>query len=260
MSDKTVSAPASAGGTTGTPLPGFHPLYEQVREGLLERLIDGSWAPGMLLPSEQKLALELNVSQGTVRKALDRMTADNLLVRRQGRGTYVAEPEDNRILFQFYRLTADKSPKGTADRLFPQSSIIERTKSKASPAEQAALSIDGRAFVWRITRVRDLRGTPILGETLVLPASRFPALDRLAVIPNNVYELYSRSFGITVSRVEEKLKAVLANDDDLRLTGCKPGTPLLQIDRRAHALDGSVVEWRLSRCLTENMHYLSELK
>ena len=76
---------------------GFKPLYAQVREQLMRRLVDGVWLPGMLLPSEMELARQLNVSQGTVRKALDSMTADNLVLRRQGRGTYVAEPEESRM-------------------------------------------------------------------------------------------------------------------------------------------------------------------
>src|SRR3546814_9298856 len=76
------------------PLPAllvFKPRYQQVKDLLIGRLIGSYWKPGDLLPSEMQLAEELGVSQGTVRKALDEMTADNLLVRRQGRGTYVAE-------------------------------------------------------------------------------------------------------------------------------------------------------------------------
>src|SRR3546814_14076323 len=78
-------------------LPGFKPLYQQVKDLLIGRLIGSYWKPGDLLPSEMQLAEELGVSQGTVRKALDEMTADNLLVRRQGRGTYVAEPDQEQI-------------------------------------------------------------------------------------------------------------------------------------------------------------------
>jgi len=65
---------------------GYRPLYRQVKELLMKRLGDGSWAPGQLLPSEPEIAAGLGVSPGTVRKALDEMSSESLLVRRQGRG------------------------------------------------------------------------------------------------------------------------------------------------------------------------------
>src|SRR5690606_120113 len=99
----------------------YKPLYVQVRDTLVRRLIDGLWQPGQLIPSEIELAREVGVSQGTIRKALDAMTTENLLVRRQGRGTYVAEPEDGRMLFQFFRLVQD----GVA-RSFPTSQVQSR--------------------------------------------------------------------------------------------------------------------------------------
>src|SRR5580704_8078982 len=86
---------------------GARPLYAQVREVLVRRLVDGVWAPGEGLPSEMELAAELDVSQGTVRKALDTMAADKLLVRHQGRGTFVSIHDEARILFQFFKLAPD---------------------------------------------------------------------------------------------------------------------------------------------------------
>ena len=107
----------------------YRPLYAQVKDRLVRRLIDGAWQPGQLIPSEMELARELGVSQGTIRKALDAMTAENLLLRRQGRGTYVAEPEDSRILFQFFRLMPDGG-----EPVFPTSRILARSAAAAAPA------------------------------------------------------------------------------------------------------------------------------
>ena len=99
---------------------GFRPLYRQVRDLLVRRIADGIWQAGQPLPSESEIALDLGVSQGTVRKALDEMTAENLVVRRQGRGTYVARHDDARILFQFFKLVPD-----TGERSFPESRMLE---------------------------------------------------------------------------------------------------------------------------------------
>src|SRR5690606_27406758 len=108
-----MTAPAPA-------LPGFKPLYQQVKDLLIGRLIGGHWKPGDLLPSEIQLAEELGVSQGTVRKALDEMTAGNLLVRRQGRGTYVAEHDQEHALFHFFKL-ADRAGRP----LVPESRVVK---------------------------------------------------------------------------------------------------------------------------------------
>ncbi len=252
MSQTTKSA---APGDDGDSAFGFRPLYQQVREILVTRLIDGTWPPGNLLPSELQLAAELGVSQGTVRKALDAIAADNLLIRRQGRGTFVAEPEEDRILFQFYKLTADDGR-----HRFPQSRLLGVTQGKATAAERARLALAPGARVWRVRRVRELDERPMLREKIVLSKARFPELGALKEIPNNVYALYASAYGVTIARAEEKLKAVAATTEDARHLHCAPGTPLLNIDRLAFSIDGTPVEWRVSRCLTDGYHYLSDLK
>lgn len=232
---------------------GFKPLYSQVRERLVARLVDGSWQPGMLLPSEQELARQLVVSQGTVRKALDAMAAEHLLVRKQGRGTFVAEPEESRILFQFFRLVADDG-----ERAFPVSVVMSLKKQRASAAERAALALGEKALVWRIERVRSLRGAPVLVETILLDTKRFADLGALEAIPNNVYRLYSQRYGITIAKAPEKLTAVTAGKADAEALGCRPETPLLRIERVAIDLEGRPVELRISRCRTEGYHYNTE--
>ena len=235
---------------------GFKPLYAQVKEQLIRRLVDGTWQPGMTLPSEQELARQLQVSQGTVRKALDAMTAENLLVRRQGRGTFVAEPEDSRILFQFFRLARDHADSGTA---FPDSHVLGRWRAEADATEAEALDIPSGAPVCRIERVRRLHEKPILAETIVLPLDIFPGFEALDDIPNNVYQLYSSRWGITIAKADERLKAIASGSSDAEHLGCTPGEPLLLIRRVARDLQGKPVELRISRCLTRDMHYVANL-
>lgn len=240
---------------SGTGELGYKPLYVQVREGLTRRLIDGSWAPGQLIPSEMELARELGVSQGTIRKALDEMTAEHLLVRRQGRGTFVAEPEDGRILFQFFHLFPD-----TGERSFPASRILARSAGAAAPAEAAALELPEGAPVHRIERLRFFGALPILVETLALPAARFPGLAAIAYLPNNIYRLYSERWGLTVARAGEQLKAVPATPEEAAALGLDPAAPLLQIRRIAFDLENRPLELRLSRCRTDTLHYAADLR
>ncbi len=247
--DEAAAGSAERGGPVG-----FRPLYRQVRELLLRRLAEGVWQPGQLLPSEGQLAAELGVSQGTVRKALDALTADRLLVRRQGRGTFVAEHDEQRILFHFFKLMPDEGAPS-----FPQSRMLAVTEATADASERERLALDAGAGVVRVRRLRSLSGITAIVEDIVLPEAAFPGIAGLE-LPNNLYGLYAARFGVTVGRAQERLKAVPLSAADAALLGTAEGTPALQIDRIAQDLDQRPVEWRLSLCLTDRLHYRSDLR
>src|SRR5947209_8238761 len=149
---KSKSAPPPAANAAHESL-GYRPLYRQVKELLIKRLGDGSWTPGQLLPSEPEIAADLGVSPGTVRKALDEMSAESLLVRRQGRGTFVASHDEERILFQFFRMVSDNG-----ERRFPESRIVSVSLAKADEKSAARLGILPKATIITIERVRSLDG------------------------------------------------------------------------------------------------------
>lgn len=246
---------AERGGEPGMAEPlGFRPLYRQVKAIFVRRLVDGVWAPGEGLPSEGQLAAEIGVSQGTVRKALDELAAENLVVRKQGRGTFVAEHDERRILFQFFKLVPDQG-----ERRFPDSAVLSAATGLADAAEQEALDLTAKDKVIRIRRLRSFEAAPLIVETLSLPQRLFRGLET-DPIPNNLYSLYAARYGITIAHARERLKAVALAPEDAALLGVAAGAPALQIDRLALALDGMPVERRLSLCLTEEAHYLSDLR
>ncbi len=221
----------------------------------MKRLGDGSWAPGQLLPSEPEIAAGLGVSPGTVRKALDEMSSESLLVRRQGRGTFVARHDEERILFQFFRMIPD-----TGDRRFPESRTISVSVAKSDEMAASRLGIALKEPVIAIERVRTLDNRPCIHERIVLPRSLFPGLERLKDLPNNLYALYSAKYGVTIARGTERLKAVAASKRQVELMDAKLGEPMLLIDRVALGVDGTAAEWRRSICHTDHSHYLSDLK
>jgi GntR family transcriptional regulator len=249
-----LKSPPPAAGAAHASL-GYRPLYRQVKELLMKRLGDGSWAPGQLLPSEPEIAAGLGVSPGTVRKALDEMSSESLLVRRQGRGTFVASHDEERILFQFFRLVSDNG-----QRRFPESRIISVAVAKAGPRAAARLGIARKDSVVTIERVRSLEGRPCIHEHIVLPRALFPGIERIRDLPNNLYALYSTRYGVTIARGSESLKAVAAGKRQTELLQCEPGEPILLIDRVALGVDGTRAEWRSSLCRTDRSHYLTELK
>ena len=236
-----------------TPL-GFRPLYRQARDLLVKRIVDGEWPPGAVLPSESELAVEIGVSQGTVRKALDELEAEKFVVRRQGKGTFVARHDEARILFQFFKLIPDS---GNSE--FPESQILSVAADSADARTAAALALRPGARVVRIERLRSLGGKVCIVERIALPRALFPGLEK-RVLPNNLYELYRSDFGVTMVRASEKLKAVAATRRDAKYLGLAAGAPLLAIDRTAIAADGRPAEWRLSLCRTDTLHYWSDLR
>jgi GntR family transcriptional regulator len=240
------------GGDPPTDL-GFRPLYKQVRDRLTRRIGDGRWKAGEMVPSEMQIAAELGVSQGTVRKALDDMTAAKLLVRRQGRGTFVSRHDEARILFQFFKLKPD-----AGERAFPESEVLSCTAGDADGEEAARLALFAGEPVIRIRRVRSLQGSPCIVETITLPAALFDGIEKEPV-PNNLYDHFAKAYGVTIAGGSERMKAMAADPETARLLGLAPGAPLLLIDRIATALDGRPVERRLSLCATEAVSYVTEL-
>ncbi len=237
--------------------PGFRPLYAQVRDLFVRRLASGEWKPGDLLPAEPRLAAELGVSPGTVRKALDELAAQNRLVRRQGKGTFVASYTPERALFHFFHLVGDDG-----SRVLPESRVLSCRTALANAVECRRLQLAPRAPVLRIVRVRELGGRATIVERISLPADRFPGLASLQRerIPNTLYALYESDYGVSVAQAEERLRAVAAGAGEQRLLGVARGTPLLEVDRLALDQGGLPVEWRVSRCDTRHCHYRNLLE
>jgi GntR family transcriptional regulator len=202
------------------------------------------------LPSEQALAARLNVSQGTVRKALDTLAVEKLVERRQGKGTYVAEHTQERALFRFFRLA-------TCDgvRAIPTSTAETVRRREARRDDVQRLRLASGAAVVEISRTRLIEGKPAIHERIVLPLALFPGIDKRAPLPNALYTLYQHEYGHNIVAAQEELRADLARKEDMRRLKVEPGSPLLHIDRIGVALDGTRVEWRTSRCDTSHLVY-----
>jgi DNA-binding transcriptional regulator YhcF (GntR family) len=150
--------------------PTFSPLYRQIKELILRHLESGEWGPGDPIPSESELAARFGVSQGTVRKAIDEMAAENLLVRQQGRGTFVATHKDPGSFFRFLRLVPNQG-----DLQVSQSVPLECWRAKAGADVARTLALEtGAPITIRSSPVEAGRGAGGLRRDLPLRASSFP--------------------------------------------------------------------------------------
>jgi GntR family transcriptional regulator len=246
-----------AGDASQTKPPPAQPLYAQVTAMLTRRLAEGKWSPGMLLPTEPELALELGVSPGTVRRAMALLERRRLIERRRGRGTVVTQQTTARSLFHFFRVV-DASGR----KLEPTSSVVlQQEIGPAGPEERERLQLEEDAPVHRLARLRALEGRAAILEHLCLPAALFPqfSLPIQRALQDEFYVLYQKRFGITVTHAAERLSAVAAGSLEAELLALAPGTPLQRVDRIAIDLQDRPVEWRISLLDTRRYFYAVEL-
>ena len=148
-------------------------LYLQVRDALVGRVANGTWKPTSIIPSEQDLARELGVSAGTVRKALDLMEAEGLVMRRQGRGTFVNDRVSDGFAARFSNL---RDADGT--EIFGQIQSSEVAEGTATALEQERLHLSQGEIVYRIRRTRAHIGRIFMVEDTSLPAALLAGLAK----------------------------------------------------------------------------------
>jgi len=237
-----------------TPL--FQPLYRQIA-GLITRGLDaGEWKPGEAIPSELELAARFKVSQGTVRKAIDELAGANLLVRRQGKGTFVATHSEERTQFRFLRLAPDD---GSAERLSRKFLDCKRMRPSAEVAQ--ALDIPASQAVLQVRRLLYFRSAPVVLDDLWLPLALFKGLteQRLSEYEGPLYGLFEAEFGVHMVRAEEQIRAVAAEPDAAMLLQVTPGAPLLSVSRVAFTYGDRPVELRRGLYDTRSHHYRNRL-
>ena len=236
--------------------PDFLPLYRQVKALLLQRVAGGHWKPGEILPSETKLAAEFNVSQGTVRKALEELAAEHLVVRHQGKGTFVAARGAEQPVHFFSMMTADHKT------LLPRfNGKVAHEVGPATAAEQRSLGMPEGAEVVRIYRTRLVGGTPTMFDEIILAQDRFPGfkqhLERDDQV--NTYIIMEKEYGVLAVRSEEWLSAVPAEPRHAEVLNIEAGDPMLKIDRISYGVDGKPVELRTVWVDTADCHYYNSV-
>jgi GntR family transcriptional regulator len=247
---------ASATGNAATGRPEraavFSPLYRQIKRLLLESLRRGEWKPGAAIPSEQDLAARFQVSQGTVRKAIDELASENLLVRRQGKGTYVATHHEPRSQYRFLRLLADDGAAPAAHSRF-----VECRRVRAPAHIAARLGMKAGASVVFVRRLLLFGTQPVVLDDIWLPGRMFRGLsyERLAAYTGPLYGLFESEFGVPMIRADERLRAIAADASSAPLLQVAPGSPLLLVERVSFTYGDRPVEVRIGLCVTRDHYY-----
>jgi GntR family transcriptional regulator len=232
-------------------------LYRQVKRQLINDIQCGSAAPGAALPNEKDLAQRFQVSVGTVRRAVDELVAEHVLLRQQGRGTFVGKLDRERFMFQFFKIV----PRHGASE-FPEVLLHKFSKSRATQLEAQALGLHGNQSVFRIENVLHLQGKPVIHDKIIISEAMFPGLNQAAFTARatTIYGYYQAEFGVTIVEADERVRAELIMADSARLLDLNESTPILRIDRVAHTFDRKPAEFRTSIVDTQSFDYVSRMR
>ena len=255
----TPSVADQPGSAAALQTPAFSPLYQQIKAFLLQSLQSGEWKPSATIPSEMELATRYRVSQGTVRKAIDELAAENLLVRRQGKGTFVATHAERQVQYRFLNLVPDSGDLRTEGPA--QRRIVDCKRARASAEVARALAIRAGDAVLQVRRVLSFAAVPTILEDLWLPATPFKGLtaERLNGYDGPMYALFETEFGVRMVRAEEKIRAVLPDEEQCALLQTTCNTPLLSVERTAYTYNDAPMEMRRGLYLTDRHYYRNAL-
>ena len=224
------------------------PLYQRLRDEMLAKIAAGEWLPGEAIPTEAELTRQYGVAVGTVRKAVETLVAEGLLLRAQGRGTFVRRPNFDGSLFRFFRqVSASGQPQ------IPQSRILVSRLEPATETARVALQLQPGEHCLYLERLRLIEGRPMFHERIWLPASRFSALQSIAPgdFPPLLYPFYEQQCGQRIASAQETLTVASADEPLAATLGVALGSPVVVIARTALGYDRTPLEYRMSRAAAE---------
>ena len=245
--------------SAGSPTPSFSPLYQQIKGLILQSLQAGEWRPGEMIPSEMELAARFKVSQGTVRKAIDELAAENLVMRRQGKGTFVATHAAQQVQYRFLKLHPDQGDIQKEGRA--QRQILDCKRVRATSEVARLLHMRSGDSVIQVRRVLILSGEPTIAEDIWLPGNTFKGLtaEQMGSYQGPTYAMFELDFGVRMVRADEKIRAVLPDAEQADLLKVSASTPLLSVERVSYTYNDIPMELRRGLYRTDTHHYRNEL-
>jgi len=231
------------------------PLYREVRQRILHCLADGEWKPGERIPAEPGLAERFGVAISTLRAGISELTAAGVLVRRQGKGTFVARHDLERQQLRFSNIYDSQHKKVWTRR---QITGMEKVHADPDICETLRLQGANAQYVHRISAVLHVAEKPVAVMELILPVARFAGLrlKDLEQTSENLYSVYQRVCGVTIIRMEERIHARTATGKPARKLGLRAGHPILSVERIGFTFNDVPVEIRRRSYEGTNHHYV----
>jgi GntR family transcriptional regulator, N-acetylglucosamine utilization regulator len=231
------------------------PLYSQIAERLTDRIKTGKLTPGARLPPERELSDALGVNRMTLRQALHLLEAEGLLVRRQGDGTYVAEPVIERQAGKLFSFTNGIQKRG----LTPGAKIVSVTQRPVDAEVARTLKLRVDAPVYDLHRLRLIGDEPVMLEHFLIPVQRFPNLNQHDLAHRSMYEVMSKEYGVEVTTARQSLEPVVAGRYEAKLLAIKKGAPLMLERRVSFDQDNRPVEYGNDLYRGDRFRFVTEM-
>jgi GntR family transcriptional regulator len=215
------------------------PYYVQVADALRESIEQGVWQPGEQIPGELELCRMFDVSRTVIRQTLRELIDQRLIVRRKGKGTFVADPKIKEGLFQsltgFYQDMVEQG-------FVPVSRVLKQAVVPASPTIAAQLEIEPETLVIEIERLRFIEDKPIVLVTTYLPYTICAKILEEDLAHQSLYAVLEKRCGLFIARGHRVLEAVSAQDYEAHLLNIQPGSPLIKLHSVSYLDDGTPIE------------------
>lgn len=240
----------------GNALMESEPLYRQVKSNMIRSLTEGEWMPGKMIPSEAKLAKRYGVGISTIRAAISELAAAKVLVRKQGKGTFVSPHTEERSLYRFFHVVKDDGVKE-----LPISELVSMKKGPPGNRVADILQLPRsprESEVFRIRNILRVSGHPVVVSDVIIPAALFGGLNAKIIRESGttLYAVYQSRYGINIIRTAEQLRAVKADQGVAEIFGIPAGDPVLEVQRIAYTFNDLPIEVRRSWVNTTDFHYL----
>ena len=230
------------------------PLYIQIAERLIAQIESGGLSPGEQLPPERGLSAEIGVNRMTLRRALQVLESQGLIVRKHGVGTFIAEPKIDRQMEIVFRFTSGIQNRG----LTPGAEIVSIEQILAAQVLAKDLDLPVSSPVYSILRLRSINQEPVMLESYKIPVQRFPGLDRYDLEKRSIYEIMEIEYGVPITRARQSFEPIIATEFEANLLKIKIGEALMLEKRLSYDSNNLPVEYGNDRYRGDRFRFVTE--
>jgi GntR family transcriptional regulator len=230
------------------------PLYLQIAERLIAKLESGDLSPGEQLPPERDLSEKFGVNRMTLRRALQVLESQELIVRKHGVGTFIAEPKIDRQMEVVFRFSSGIQNRG----LIPGAEIISIEQIFAEPALAKDLGLSVSSPVYSILRLRSINQEPVMLESYKIPVRRFPGLDRYDLEKRSIYEIMEIEYSVPITRARQSFEPIIASEFEAKLLKINIGEALMLEKRLSYDGNNLPVEYGKDRYRGDRFRFVTE--
>lgn len=230
------------------------PLYIKIAEGLVSQIESGELSPGDRLPPERDLSEELGVNRMTLRRALRVLESQGLVVRKHGVGTFIGDHKIDRQMDVVFRFTRGMQRRGFT----PGAKIISLEQVGVDRSLSRDLEVPVSSPAYKILRLRSINQEPVMLESYVIPAGRYPGLDDCDLENRSIYEVMETEYGVSIARARQSFEPVVASPFEAELLQVWVGAPLMLEKRISYDQEGRPVEYGRDRYRGDRFRFVTD--